>query len=83
MFQLQPNLSSGDIFGGGLDQYYTSVPPRGAAMQVYNTAECCHRETLLCMNSGRMRMYAIHSIAIQSVDGDESMIIRSVAQHLS
>jgi hypothetical protein len=34
------------------------------------------------MNSGRMRMYAIDSIAIQSVD-DESMIIRSVAQHLS
>ena len=29
MFQLQPDLFSGDLFGGGLDQYYTSVLPRG------------------------------------------------------
>jgi len=28
MFQLQPDLFSGDIFGGGLDQYYNSVMPR-------------------------------------------------------
>lgn len=36
MFQLQPDLFSGDVFGGGLDQYYNSIdaiPPRadGAA----------------------------------------------------
>lgn len=29
MFQLQPDLFSGDVFGGGLDQYYNSVMPRG------------------------------------------------------
>lgn len=29
MFQLQPDLFGGDIFGGGLDQYYNSVMPRG------------------------------------------------------
>ena len=29
MFQLQPDLFSGDIFGGGLDQYYNSILPRG------------------------------------------------------
>ena len=28
MFQLQPDLFSGDLFGGGLDQYYSSVMPR-------------------------------------------------------
>jgi hypothetical protein len=28
MFQLQPDLFSGDVFGGGLDQYYNSVMPR-------------------------------------------------------
>jgi hypothetical protein len=31
MFQLQPDLFSGDVFGGGLDQYYSSIeaiPPR-------------------------------------------------------
>jgi hypothetical protein len=41
-----------------------------ATAQVYNTAEYCHRETLLYANSGRMRMYAIDSIAIRSVDDD-------------
>lgn len=29
MFQLQPDLFSGDVFGGGLDQYYSSILPRG------------------------------------------------------
>ena len=29
MFQLQPDLFSGDVFGGGLDQYYNSVLPKG------------------------------------------------------
>ena len=29
MFQLQPDLFSGNAFGGGLDQYYNSVMPRG------------------------------------------------------
>ncbi len=30
MFQLQPGFYfSGDIFGGGLDQYYNSIQPRG------------------------------------------------------
>ena len=28
-FQLQPDLFGGDVFGGGLDQYYNSVLPRG------------------------------------------------------
>lgn len=32
MFQLQPDLFSGDVFGGGLDQYYNSVMPRGDGM---------------------------------------------------
>jgi len=39
-------------------------------MQVYDTAECCHRETLLYVNSRKMGMYAIDSIAIQSDDDD-------------
>lgn len=30
MFQLQPGFYfSGDLFGGGLDQYYNSIQPRG------------------------------------------------------
>ncbi|KAG0649460.1 Cutinase transcription factor 1 alpha [Hyphodiscus hymeniophilus] len=29
MFQLQPDLFGGDLFGGGLDQYYNTVMPRG------------------------------------------------------
>lgn len=29
LFQLQPDLFSGDVFGGGLDQYYSSILPRG------------------------------------------------------
>ncbi|KAH6663506.1 fungal-specific transcription factor domain-containing protein [Halenospora varia] len=29
LFQLQPDLFSGDVFGGGLDQYYNSILPRG------------------------------------------------------
>ncbi|RDL38870.1 uncharacterized protein BP5553_03210 [Venustampulla echinocandica] len=32
MFQLQPDLFSGDVFGGGLDQYYHSVLPRSDGM---------------------------------------------------
>lgn len=32
MFQLQPDLFSGDVFGGGLDQYYNSVMPRGEGL---------------------------------------------------
>lgn len=29
MFQLQPDLFSGDLFGAGLDQYYDSLMSRG------------------------------------------------------
>lgn len=32
MFQLQPDLYSGDLFGAGLDQYYNSFLPRGDGM---------------------------------------------------
>lgn len=32
MFQLQPDLYSGDLFGAGLDQYYDSLMPRGDGM---------------------------------------------------
>lgn len=28
MFQLQPDLFNGDLFGGGLDQYYNTIFPR-------------------------------------------------------
>jgi hypothetical protein len=32
LFQLQPDIFGGDIFGGGLDQYYNSMLPRADGM---------------------------------------------------